>query len=116
MCENMGLMIETFAALAEPNRLRIMEFLREGPRSVGEIAHELKLNQPQASKHLAILRTASFVQVDQIAQYRMHRLSPVGLGQLGAWLDRYRAVWDVRFEQLDDVLRELNETKRQENG
>jgi hypothetical protein len=45
-------MLETFAALAEPNRLRIVELLRDGPRLVGAIGAALRLNQPQVSKHL----------------------------------------------------------------
>lgn len=45
-------MIETFVALAEPNRLRIVELLRSGPQAVGAISGSLQLNQPQVSKHL----------------------------------------------------------------
>ena len=51
-------MIETFAALAEPNRFRIVELLRSGPRPVNDIGERLKLNQPQVSKHLRVLKKA----------------------------------------------------------
>jgi predicted transcriptional regulator len=48
----------TFAALADPNRLQIVEMLRDGPASVGEIADRLVLRQPQTSKHLKTLADA----------------------------------------------------------
>ena len=48
----------TLTALAEPNRLRIVELLRDKPRPVGEIAKRLRLRQPQVSKHLRVLSDA----------------------------------------------------------
>lgn len=52
---------QTFSALAEPNRLKIVELLLKGSLSVGEIADRLKLNQPQTSKHLRVLSEAGLV-------------------------------------------------------
>src|SRR4029077_15425100 len=55
------LVIETFAALAEPNRYRIVELLRSGARSVNDIGERLDLSQPLVSKHLRVLREAGLV-------------------------------------------------------
>jgi hypothetical protein len=52
-------MLETFAALADPSRLRIVELLRDGPRPVGSISAALRLNQPQVSKHLRVLKSGA---------------------------------------------------------
>lgn len=101
-------MIETFAALAEPNRLRIVELLRSGPRAVNDIGERLKLNQPQVSKHLRVLKEAGIVDVEQRAQQRLYELRAEPLRELHAWLERYREVWDARFEQLDGLIEELN--------
>jgi DNA-binding transcriptional ArsR family regulator len=98
---------ETFAALAEPNRLRIVEFLCSGARSVGDIATALNLKQPQASKHLAILRLARLVDVEKRAQQRLYTIRPDAMRELSIWLDRYRRVWDARFNELDMVVEEL---------
>ena len=57
-------MIETFTALAEPSRLRIVELLKDGPRPVGEIGTRLRLSQPQVSKHLRVLKAARLVDVE----------------------------------------------------
>ncbi|HEV1998467.1 MAG TPA: metalloregulator ArsR/SmtB family transcription factor, partial [Candidatus Dormibacteraeota bacterium] len=66
----------TLTALAEPNRFQIVELLRGGPRPVGAIAEELRLRQPQASKHLRVLSEAGLVEVQAVAQQRIYRLRP----------------------------------------
>src|ERR1700753_2669089 len=98
---------ETLAALGEPNRLRIIELLRAGPRPVGDIQGRLGLRQSLASQHLKVLRDVGLVEMEPRAQQRFYRLRPQPLKQLHRWLDRYRHIWEERFEQLDDVLDEL---------
>ena len=100
-------MNKTFAALAEPNRLHIVEFLCSGPKPVGDIATALNLNQPQASKHLSILRSARLVNVEKRAQQRLYTIRPDALRELYTWLERYRSVWDARFDELDKVVEDL---------
>jgi DNA-binding transcriptional ArsR family regulator len=100
-------MVETFAALAEPNRFRIVELLRGGPRTVNDICARLDLNQPQVSKHLRVLKQARLVEVEPRAQHRVYALRAQPLRELNDWLDRYRKVWDARFAALDDLLDEL---------
>lgn len=100
-------MIDTFAALAEPNRFRIVELLRSGPRSVNDIGARLHLNQPQVSKHLRVLKQTGLVDVHPRAQQRLYELRAQRLRQLHEWLERYRRVWDARFEELDGLIEEL---------
>jgi len=107
--------IETFAALAEPNRYRIVELLRKGPRSVNDIGERLDLNQPQVSKHLRVLKEVGLVDVQPQAQQRIYELRAQPLRQMHDWLERYRRVWEERFEQLDELLDELT-TKERADG
>ena len=100
-------MVETFAALAEPNRYRIVELLRFGPRPVNDIGERLQLNQPQVSKHLRLLKEAGIVDVQPRGQQRLYELRAQPLRQLHDWLERYRELWDARFEQLDEVIEDL---------
>lgn len=100
-------MVETFAALAEPNRFRIVELLRSGATAVNDIGSTLKLNQPQVSKHLKVLREAGLVDVQARAQQRLYELKPEPLQAMDAWLQKYRELWDARFEAMDDVLEAL---------
>src|ERR1700761_6713384 len=98
--------MNTFAALAEPNRLRIVELLRSGSRSVGEIEGKLRLSQPQASKHLRVLKESGLVVVQARAQQRFYSLRAKPLKELHGWLDRYRHIWEERFQQLDEIVEE----------
>ena len=100
-------MLETLTALAEPNRFRIVELLRAGPRPVGEIGERLHLPQPQVSKHLRVLRDAGLVDVQARAQQRHYELRAAPLRELNAWLERFRRIWDERFDQLDEYLIEM---------
>ncbi|MBK7403013.1 MAG: winged helix-turn-helix transcriptional regulator [Myxococcales bacterium] len=100
-------MLETLAALAEPNRLRIVELLRAGPQPVGEIGERLRLRQPQVSKHLQTLKKAGLVQMEPVAQQRVYELRPAPFRALHAWLERYRELWDARFDELEGVIEEL---------
>lgn len=105
-------MIATFAALAEPNRLRIVELLRSGPRPVNDIGERLQLNQPQVSKHLRVLKEAGLVDVQPRAQQRLYELRALPLRRLHEWLERYRQLWDARFEELDELIEELKDKEK----
>jgi DNA-binding transcriptional ArsR family regulator len=103
---------ETLAALGEPNRLRIIELLRAGPRSVNDIHLRLKLRQSQASQHLKVLKDVGLVEMAPRAQQRFYGLRAEPLQQLHDWLDRYRHIWEERFEALDLVVEELKQKEQ----
>jgi DNA-binding transcriptional ArsR family regulator len=95
------------SALAEPNRMRIVELLRDGPLTVGEIADRVGLRQPQTSKHLKVLSDQGIVDVEADANRRIYRLRPEPFRALNAWLDSFERIMRERFDNLDDYLREL---------
>ncbi len=105
-------MIATFAALAEPNRLRIVELLHAGPLAVGAIGETLRLNQPQVSKHLRVLKEARLVEVKPLAQQRVYELRPEPMREMKEWLDRYRDLWEGRFAQLDQLIERMKIEER----
>jgi DNA-binding transcriptional ArsR family regulator len=107
--------ITTFSALAEPNRLRIVELLREGPLTVNEIAERLQLRQPQASKHLRVLLEARLVEVKAEANRRNYELRPEPFQGMDAWLETYRRVWEERFDNLEDYLQKLQSNEKNKN-
>src|ERR1700748_2568658 len=94
---------ETLAALGEPNRLRIVEFLRAGPRPVNDIRGRLGLRQSQVSQHLKVLKDVGLVDMEPRAQQRFYRLRARPLQQLQKWLERYRPIWEGGVEQLDRI-------------
>jgi DNA-binding transcriptional ArsR family regulator len=64
------------AALAAPERLRIVDYLREGPRTVGEIAQMLREPVVNVSHHLMVLRHARLVRSERKGRYRIYSLCP----------------------------------------
>lgn len=95
------------SALAEPNRLEIVELLRGGPLSVGEIADRLGLRQPQASKHLKVLSDSGILEAKVEANRRIYKLRPEPFRALDAWIGSFRHVMHNRFDNLDEYLGQL---------
>ena len=96
-----------WSALADPNRLRIVELLRDGPRPVNEIVERLQLSQPLVSKHLRVLSNAGLVTARPNAQQRIYQLEERPFTELDHWLETFRRVWNTRLDNLDDYLQEL---------
>lgn len=108
-------MYRTLSALAEPNRLRIVELLRDGPRPVGYISKRLAIRQPQVSKHLRILSEAGLVDVHPAAQQRIYGLRAKEFQALDSWVDTFRRLWETRLDTLDEYLKELKEKQKLED-
>ncbi|HET7741827.1 MAG TPA: metalloregulator ArsR/SmtB family transcription factor, partial [Mycobacterium sp.] len=76
-----------FGALGEPTRLRIVELLRDGPMSVGEIAEVLEVRQPQVSKHLRVLGDSGIVTGEALARRRIYHLEAQPFEEVGHWVE-----------------------------
>jgi DNA-binding transcriptional ArsR family regulator len=101
----------TLTALAEPNRFRIVELLRDRPRPVGEIAERLRLRQPQVSKHLRVLSDAGLVDMRPVAQQRIYHLRSEPFNELDKWLEKFRRRMDERYDRLDELISERKAKK-----
>ncbi|WP_203598951.1 metalloregulator ArsR/SmtB family transcription factor [Streptomyces sp. SID10853] len=97
---------DVIEVLAEPNRRRILDLLKDGERPVGELAERLGLAQPTVSKHLRTLRDAGLVEVRVDAQRRLYRVRPEPLADLDAWLAPYRKLWTASLDRLERHLEE----------
>src|SRR5215212_9435379 len=102
-------MTSAFAVLAEPNRRRILDLLRERERPVGELVEALSVSQPAVSKHLRVLRDAGVVEARVDAQRRLYRVRPEPLREIDAWLAPYRAMWSESLAALERHLDEMND-------
>lgn len=101
-------------SLSEPNRLNIVELLKQGPLTVGEIAEKLDLRQPQVSKHLRVLSEAGIVSVRPVANRRVYQLNPEPFQEIREWTDSYRHLWEDRFDRLDGYLNELQKNRKED--
>ena len=98
---------DTFAALADPTRRAILARLATGESSVSELAKPFDISGPAISKHLKVLERAGLIKRGREAQWRPCRLEPEALKGVDEWLDRYRRLWEERFDRLDDYLKTL---------
>lgn len=105
--------MDTFVALADPTRRRIIESLAAGESSFGAIAEQFDMSRPAVSQHLKVLRDAGIVTARAAAQRRIYRLSDDGLDELDAWLGKVRSFWSQRLDRLEEALGETGE--QQEN-
>lgn len=101
----------TFAALASSTRRAILARLAEGAATVNELAEPFDMTLPAISKHIKVLERAGLVVRGQRAQYRPCALDAAPLQAVSTWAERYRPIWETRFDQMDDYLTRLLETK-----
>ena len=97
----------TFAALADPTRRAILARLATGECSVTELAEPFEMSMPAVSKHLRVLERAGLIARRREAQRRPCRLEPGPLKDVADWAERYRSIWEQRFDRLEAFLHEL---------
>lgn len=96
--------MDTFTALADPTRRRIVEQLALGETSFGDLADQFEMSRPAVSQHLKTLRDAGIVAARADAQRRIYRLSDDGLDEIDAWLGKVRTFWTQRLDKLEELL------------
>jgi len=102
---------DVFNAIAEPQRRDILALLRAGERPVTDLAQELGMTQPGASKHLRVLREVGLVRVREAGKQRLYGLDADGLRPVHEWVGGFERFWNDSFDRLDTYVQNL---KRQE--
>ena len=97
----------TFAALADPTRRSILAQLAKGEATVNELAEPFDLSLPAISKHLKVLERAGLIVRSHRAQYRPCTLDATPLEAVSTWAERYRPIWESRFDRMDEYVIEL---------
>jgi len=105
---------QTFAALANSTRRAILARLAEGEATVNELAEPFNMSLPAISKHIKVLERAGLIIQGQKAQYRPCTIDVTPLQEISTWTERYRHIWEARFDRMDDYINQLN-NKEQDN-
>ena len=103
----------TFAALANPTRREILNFLKTGEASVKELAKPFQISQPAITKHLKILERANLIIRSRNAQFRLSQLEVEPLKEAAEWIEQYRLFWEKKFTQIDAYIKELNHQREE---
>jgi len=99
-----------FRTLSDPTRRSIFEQLcREGEQTVGALTARAGISQPAVSKHLGVLKQAGQV-VDRHAGRQTHYSArPGALAPLIDWTSRMAGFWESRFDDLEELLKRLDQ-------
>jgi DNA-binding transcriptional ArsR family regulator len=105
---------DVFNAIAEPQRREILVLLRAGERPVTEVARELGITQPGASKHLRVLREVGLVRDRQAGKQRLYELDARGLRPVHEWAGGFERFWNGSFDRLDAYVQNLKQSDQEE--
>ena len=100
---------DVFNAIAEPQRRQILVLLRAGERPVTELARELGIAQPGASKHLRVLREVGLVRDRRAGKQRLYGLDARGLQPIHEWTAGFEQFWNETFDRLGSYVQELEQ-------
>ncbi len=104
---------DVFNAIAEPKRRDILVLLRTGERPVTDLARELHMTQPGASKHLRVLREVGLVRDRRAGKQRLYELDPRGLRPVHEWTGGFERFWNESFDRLDDYVQDLKQSRQE---
>lgn len=107
---------DAFNAIAEPQRRRILNLLKERERPVNDVARALRITQPRASKHLRVLREVGLVRVREAGQQRLYGLDARGLKPIHEWVGGFEQFWNASFDRLNQYLVRLQRKDRADGG
>jgi DNA-binding transcriptional ArsR family regulator len=105
---------DAFNAIAEPQRRDILALLRAGEWPVTDLAQELGMNLPRASKHLRVLREVGLVRVRGVGKQRLYGLDARGLRPVHEWVGGFERFWNESFDRLDTYVQDLKQTRQEE--
>ncbi len=103
---------KTFAALANSTRRAILARLSEGEATVNELAEPFDMSLQAISKHIKTLERAGLITQGQNAQYRPCNIDVTPLREISSWTERYRHIWEARFDRMDEYINLLNNKEK----
>jgi DNA-binding transcriptional ArsR family regulator len=101
-----------FAALSDATRRGVLERLGRSDASITDLADKFHMTLTGMKKHVDVLEEAGLVTTEKVGRVRSCKLGRRRLEDVTAWIERYRELWDARFDALDEVVRELKRKEK----
>ena len=102
----------SFAALSDATRRGVLEQLGRADASITDLADKFHMTLTGMKKHVVVLEQAGLVTTEKVGRVRTCKVGPRRLEEETAWIERYRQLWDARFDELDKVVEELNRKEK----
>ncbi len=97
----------SFAALSDVTRRGVLEQLGHADASITDLAEKFHMTLTGMKKHVGVLERAGLVTTEKVGRVRTCKLGPMRLDDETAWIEKYRQLWDARFDQLDQIVEQL---------
>ena len=107
-----GRLNDSFSALSDATRRGVLEQLGRDDASITDLAESFHMTLTGMRKHVGVLEQAGLVTTEKVGRVRTCRLGPERLVAETAWIDRYRQLWDERFDELESVVREIGRREK----
>jgi DNA-binding transcriptional ArsR family regulator len=107
-----GRLDASFGALSDATRRGVLEQLGRADASITDLARTFHMTLTGMRKHVGVLEEAELVTTEKVGRVRTCRLGPRPLEEATAWIERYRQLWDARFNELDSVVEELQRKEK----
>ncbi len=105
----------SFAALSDVTRRGVLEQLGRADASITELAEKFHMTLTGMKKHVGVLEQAGLVMTEKVGRVRTCKLGLRQLQEETAWIEQYRQLWELRFDELDKVVEEMKH-KEMVNG
>ena len=102
----------SFAALSDPTRRGVLQQLGRADASITELADKFDMTLTGMKKHVGVLEQAGLVTTQKVGRVRTCTLGRRRLEEEMAWIERYRQLWDARFDELEEVVDELQQKEK----
>ncbi|HST04046.1 MAG TPA: metalloregulator ArsR/SmtB family transcription factor [Chloroflexia bacterium] len=104
-----------FSALADPHRRHLLDLLSQTDgQTLTQLSAHLPMSRFGAMKHLRILEEAGLIKSRKVGREKLHYLNPAPMQDVANWVEKYRRLWEERFDRLEDYLQQAQ--KEQDNG
>ncbi len=113
MVQSLALRLDgTFGALSDATRRGVLEQLGRADASITDLAVRFDMTLTGMKKHVGVLERAGLVRTEKVGRVRTCKLGPRRLEDETAWIEKYRRLWDERFDALDKVVEELQRKEK----
>ena len=102
----------SFAALSDATRRGVLKQLGRADASITDLAEKFHMTLTGMKKHIGVLEQAGLVTTEKVGRVRTCTLGLRGLEEEAAWIERYRQLWDARFDELEKVVEELKQKEK----
>ncbi|SRR3954470_19962800 len=102
----------SFAALSDATRRGVLEQIGRVDASISDLAEQFDMTLTGMKKHVGILEQAGLLTTEKVGRVRTCRLGPRRLEDETAWIERYRRLWDARFDELEKVVGTLKRKEK----